>query len=738
MRNTIRNGILSLALLAAAPIFGVENILTGVIPEVQQAYAGTGEAFSLANAGKIHAPADAPEFVRDALELWRREMPFLPEAAFDLAPGSFRLVLGEAKPEAPECPQSGFDAYAIVADARGIEVAADSAAGLFYAIQTLRQLADVEGRIPALRIRDWADQKWRICYLGVADPEWLLPKLARLKINMAIVESYWYGAGNWWFSPAGANREAAERFQEAARRNHVEVMPLIQGGGWAYGVVDRNPNCAEGVAMRDIAMKLAGDEAEFPHRNLIRSASLPIRVKSPDGGTVYEEERDYRILPGVTARPFAETNAPWRLQRLPGGRIAINAEVTADYDYVPYSPHQSPYCPSEPETYAILRETLENAVKIYDPAFIHIGHDEVIRRNTCSRCLARQLDKAELAGEDLRWWYDTIRQQNPAIQIMVWDDIFREAAGGGELLAYLPEDVIVCPWFYHADAEARNYIRGLLKWFLVQHRRPSIGTASGYFPENAVIWRDELRPYRDDPKYWGMMFSHWGESMRLWGSLPLAAEFMWSAERPGPEALAALLAAEYAFGAYGFRPALEYSLQRESMAQAVANGNTDVNALRQLVRDRREAILARRHPAFRDAVNPFPEVAAAQMERLADGYAALVPRGEPGVSDEVLAETVPDRVVDHPGIRELIWEGAMPAVGEIILCDADPGLYTVAASVDGETWNRWGEVTVDASGLGRLRRTPAPIRRLRVFSTEPKENINAVLSIWAAETEPGK
>ena len=167
----------------------------------------SGEEFLLTAEMRFHAPSDAAEPLRHLLGELAAEcghrFNLVPETVFDLKEHD-RLVL--CRPEAElrhlPAPDKGYDAYSMAITREAITItAAEGGDGLFYALQTLRQILDVRGGAPSVEIRDWADQKWRIAYLGLADPQMVCPKLSRMKINMVIVESYWNGHRNWWYRP---------------------------------------------------------------------------------------------------------------------------------------------------------------------------------------------------------------------------------------------------------------------------------------------------------------------------------------------------------------------------------------------------------------------------------------------------------------------------------------------------------------------------------------------------------
>ncbi len=762
---------------------------TGIIPEPQEVTLLETAPLTIDSSLKLFAPADCPEIIKTGIASFLLDFKafygFEPEVSYTLD-GTALILAKVEKTAHPEIPAKGYDAYALKVSGEGAVLVSGSAAGLFYGIQTLRQLLRSEKSLPAVSIRDWADQKWRMVYSPAYDPQWIIPKLARMKVNMCIMESAWNASGNWWFNPNAANRAKAEEFIRVARQYNIEVIPLIQGGGWSYGVIDQNPNCAEGIWVPDEKMVLTGEVTEFAKRNLIRTPSMPVIVTSPDGKIEYTEGKDYEIIAGVTVRPFKDDNKPWQLKRLAGGRLKPGIEVKADYNYMNYSPHQTPYCPAEPLVYKILDWTLSNSIKIYQPKYIHIGHDEVIYRERCRRCHQSGKTNLELMTADLKFWYDKIKSQDPEITVLIWDDLLRrESRDGGALLETLPRDVIICPWVYQGNAEAMTRIEDRLKWFLAEKKRPVIGTASGYFHENNILWRNALRPYRNDPNNLGFMFSHWGESLKIWGTFPTAAELMWSADKPDDARLKATYTADYAFSRLtGWRAALEYGQQRGDLAKKVNRGDNDLEQIRAAAEQLISSITRSRLQGFDNTDGVFPEQTASQMRHLVEWYRAMLiyrdltvrydatkmnelftalklaaplekeswnqfAQDKVPVSDDLfgveIKPPVPGngqtdfyplrtfrKVIDDPGIRVIELNGAY-TIGGIELTKVEPGMYKVFTSHSGSEWKFQAEMIIGDSGKGIAHWTPVAADRVRIISNEPKEKIKAEVSFFAAK-----
>ena len=140
--------------------------------------------------------------------------------------------------------QHAQDAYALSIRSEGIDIAAGTDAGLFYGVQTLRELLRLHGkRLPCLAITDYPDFDRRCCYLDcsrgkvptVATLKQLIERLASWKLNelQLYVENVFtfqshpdIGVGYDPFTP-----DDIAALREFARRHHVRLVPSLASLG---------------------------------------------------------------------------------------------------------------------------------------------------------------------------------------------------------------------------------------------------------------------------------------------------------------------------------------------------------------------------------------------------------------------------------------------------------------------------------------------------------------------------
>jgi hexosaminidase len=175
-----------------------------VIPAPASVTAIGGPGFTLTATTAIEVPAGSDDAVRVGEQLASL---LRPATGFPLSVTKRRADPPVAPTGAPtialvlEPGQAhGAEGYALEADARGVSIRANTAAGLFYGAQTLRQLlpAAIEARtpqpgpwtVPAVRIADGPRFPWRGAMLdvsrhffSVADIERYIDLIAAYKIN---------------------------------------------------------------------------------------------------------------------------------------------------------------------------------------------------------------------------------------------------------------------------------------------------------------------------------------------------------------------------------------------------------------------------------------------------------------------------------------------------------------------------------------------------------------------------
>lgn len=137
-------------------------------------------------------------------------------------------------------------------------------------------------------------------------------------------------------------------------------------------------------------------------------------------------------------------------------------------------PYPDTYCPSNPQSYELLFDLLEEVIEVFKPSVINIGHDEYYSIGLCDRC--KNIPAHELLAGDVIKIHDFLSEHG--VRTMMWGDkllnivlppeIEGGATGGAEIRRLsmtenpkeyyipatykardlLPRDVLILNWSY--------------------------------------------------------------------------------------------------------------------------------------------------------------------------------------------------------------------------------------------------------------------------------------------------
>jgi hexosaminidase len=162
-------------------------------------------------------------------------------AAFDVEPVAVGAPQSCARPELVE-----GQSYSLTVKRSRITLYADAPAGLFYAVQTLRQLVQLYGQhLPDMAIRDWPSLPYRGLLLDISRRkvpildtlEHLVEELGHYKLN--VLQLYTEHTFQFPRHPkigAGCGSLSSQEVMELdafCRQRHVELMPNLQSFGHA-------------------------------------------------------------------------------------------------------------------------------------------------------------------------------------------------------------------------------------------------------------------------------------------------------------------------------------------------------------------------------------------------------------------------------------------------------------------------------------------------------------------------
>ncbi len=118
----------------------------------------------------------------------------------------------------------------------------------------------------------------------------------------------------------------------------------------------------------------------------------------------YCERRNLEIIPEVPATSHCD----YMLTRHP--ELAERPE----------DPYPDTFCPSNPASYELLFDILDEVIKVFNPKIINVGHDEYYSINVCDRCRKRIMDASDIYAEDVTKIHDYLASKG--VKTMIWCD----------------------------------------------------------------------------------------------------------------------------------------------------------------------------------------------------------------------------------------------------------------------------------------------------------------------------
>lgn len=334
------------------------------------------------------------------------------------------------------------EGYVLLAENGSIILASSTEQGLFNGLQTLKQLLIYKDKnlvIPETKIVDWPDKAFRGFHMYIPGREnipfykkWI-DCLAALKFNTLFIE---VGAGMEYKKHPEINT-AWEKF--------VQQAYDYSGGVWA--MVD-----AQGRFSDSVHPWIGGGSflTQEEVKDLIR----------------YARSRHMEVIPEV--------------QTMTHSYYLLNAHrELAEFQRVRFP---DTYCPSNPETYELLFDVIDEVIEVFQPKTMHVGRDELVFLNVCERCRARGIPGYQIFAEDIIKIHDYL--QDRGIRMMMWGDNYQNFIRDGKKWRYrgigpeyhsdvmdttivvsdpdssvylVPKDILILDWIWAADTLSEQY-----------------------------------------------------------------------------------------------------------------------------------------------------------------------------------------------------------------------------------------------------------------------------------------
>ena len=309
------------------------------------------------------------------------------------------------------------DGYRLTVTASGVTVAASNARGFVMGAESLMKLIR-NGEIPVVTVEDAPFMPFRGVHLMVPSRE-QMPFAKRLIRHVV--------------SPLGYNL----------------VILELAGLGMRF---DSHPEIGETVE-RAIDRARRGEMPRFPHGEAV------------GGGRIVEKATltefiDYVRSFGIEVVPEVQSLGHVQFMTYTYPEIAEIDPARAEEvdirlaDALPAQVYPHCYCPSNPRSYEILFDMMDEVIDLFAPLkYVHIGHDEVYQIGVCPKCR----DKAphELFAADVKRIHDYLAARG--IKTMMWSDMLQPVTKYKTYPAVsdLPRDIVMLDfiWYFHFDKD---------------------------------------------------------------------------------------------------------------------------------------------------------------------------------------------------------------------------------------------------------------------------------------------
>lgn len=301
--------------------------------------------------------------------------------------GSIRLEQDESLADA------GAEGYELVVTPELISIRAASDIGLFWGVQTLRQIVSVsesgESTIACCRIEDAPQSAWRGYMIDVSRR--FIP-LGELKAQIDILAKY---------------------------KINVLQLHLTDDQGWRLQI-DAYPRLTTVGAWRE------GRAGEFVGGFYTKQQMREL--------VAYAAERFVTIVPEIDVPGHSQAAlAAYPEYSCTGGPFSVRTTLTDPGDVV--------FCAGNEATYTFLERVLDEVLEVFPSEYIHLGVDEVVVRRweTCERC-QRKLRTEGLAHTENLQGYFAQRMANylaaEGRKMICWDDLLEDQAPEGATIMF--------------------------------------------------------------------------------------------------------------------------------------------------------------------------------------------------------------------------------------------------------------------------------------------------------------
>jgi glycosyl hydrolase family 20 len=321
----------------------------------------------------------------------------------------------------------GTEGYILQVDEQTVVIAGSDERGAFYGLQSLRQIVGKGPQgllIPGVRVRDWPDKPFR---------------------------------GIKLYTPGRNNIPFFKRFLRDCVALHKFNTVMMEMN--ACMRLDRHPELNAGWV--EFARETNYSRRNYPPGALHNREQNSSHQDCGDGGFIEKDE-----VAGLVR--WAEQHYVEVVPEIPSLTHSYYLLTKhKDLSDVPGDKWPDTYCPSNPKSYELLFEVMDEYVEVTKPRMVHAGHDEWFAPfGMCPRCQSK--DPGELYGQDLRKIHDYLTAKG--IRMAIWGDYLLENVRGKGLQKrtapdgwtynspgamtpqqveeLVPKDILIFNWFW--------------------------------------------------------------------------------------------------------------------------------------------------------------------------------------------------------------------------------------------------------------------------------------------------
>ena len=306
------------------------------------------------------------------------------------------------------------DGYELEINENGAEISASNFRGFVCGAECFIKLADKDG-VREAKISDRPHLPFRGVHL-------FLPALSEMNFAKRLIK--------YMISPLGYNAAI------------IEVAGCMQ--------YDSHPEINEAV-MNAIEMHKKGLWPKFAHDAVAAGTVVPKAAISE----LVEYIRSFgiEVIPEVQSLGHVQfmTQAHPDIAEIEDDDENRDIDTRGE-DARPEKFYRHSYCPSNPKSYEILFDLLDEVIEVFKPTeYVHMGHDEVYEIGVCPIC--KHKDPAKLFADDVNKIYNYLKERG--LKMMIWSDMIQPVTRyrTPPAIDMIPKDILMLDfiWYFHFE-----------------------------------------------------------------------------------------------------------------------------------------------------------------------------------------------------------------------------------------------------------------------------------------------